>query len=28
VGHGVATYPDSRMRHVALEQGWEIIPMD
>ncbi len=26
VGHGVATYPDARMRAFALGQGWEIIP--
>ncbi len=26
VGHGVATYPDERMRSVALQNGWEIIP--
>ncbi len=24
VGHGVATYPDPRLRHLASQKGWEI----
>jgi len=28
VGHGVVTYPDARMRNLALQKGWETIPDD
>ena len=26
VGHGVATYPDQRIRRMALDHDWEVIP--
>lgn len=28
VGHPVATYPDERLRDLALKQGWEIYPSE